>query len=290
LPKPPDLLLPRRRGATWWALLASVAVHVVLLSIRATDWFWSGGIPPQAEVIPIVVDIPQVEMRLEQPERRPRPRPTPPAPVEEPVAREAQAPPAEVAAAEPGGLPGLPPDTSARGEPARTGVRPGIPRLRPSRGEGTLWVQPLPLAPRELAQRLTRTHIELLDSAVTAIVQNYLDSLLAAPTPYDAKPPSWTTTIGGKTFGIDQRNIYLGGFKLPTALLALLPIPAVNNVDLRDAQQLSDMRSDLLHAAQRAATMEEFKQAIRDLRERRQRELDFERNQRRAASDTTRKP
>jgi hypothetical protein len=159
-------------------------------------------------------------------------------------------------------------------------------RLRPARGEGKLWVQPLPLAPKQLAQRLTRSHIELIDSAVTVIVQAYIDSVVAAPTPYDNTPPSWTTEIGGRTFGIDSRNIYLGGLKIPTAILALLPIPQVSNVDLRAARRMADMREDLMIAAQRARTMEDFKKAIKVLREERARQQAFERNQRREPGDT----
>jgi hypothetical protein len=287
LSRPPDFQLPPRRDkGWWWAIAAAVAAHVLVLSIRATDWFWATGTPPQVTFIPLQADIPQVDVRFERaPPPAERRRPRPPVP---PVAEQPAAPPSEVAAAEPPGLPNLPPDTAGvpvevpAGEPRR-----GIPILRPQLGGGILWVQPLPLPPGELAQRLTRSHAELVDSAVTEIVQRYLDSLLTAPAPYGAKPPDWTTQIAGKTFGIDQKFIHLGGLKIPTAVLALLPIPQLSNVDLRSAQRLNDIRADLQYAAQRAQTMEDFKRAIRELRERREREREFERNQRRAPSDTT---
>jgi hypothetical protein len=129
-----------------------------------------------------------------------------------------------------------------------------------------------------------------VDSAVSEIVQAYIDSVLRAPVPFDARPPSWTTTIGGKTFGIDSRNIYLGGLKIPTAILALLPLPQMSNIDLRYAQRMRDIQADLQYAAQRAQTMEEFKKAIKEVREQRDREREFERNQRRAPADTSRTP
>ena len=47
------------------------------------------------------------------------------------------------------------------------------------------------------------------------------------------KPPSWTTKIAGKTFGIDQNYIYFAGLKIPSAILAL-PLPTMSNVDLRN--------------------------------------------------------
>jgi hypothetical protein len=192
--------------------------------------------------------------------------------------------------AAPTAAPNLPVD-SAAGEPVPQGQgRATVPRLRPAIGEGKLWVRPLPLAPQELAQRLTRSHYELIDSAVSAIVQSYIDSVMRAPVPFDNRPPSWTTTIGGKTFGIDSRNIYLGGLKIPTAILALLPIPQVSNVDLRYMHRMADIQADLQYAAQRAITMDDFKRAIKEVREKREREREFEQNQRRSPADTLKSP
>lgn len=294
MPKPPEFLLPRRRGAIWWAVLASVVIHVLVLSVRATDWFWSEGFPPQVEIIPLAVDIPPLTVDQPLPERAERRRPPPPPPpvqpVEQPVERRLEAPPAEAPAALVPGVPGAPRDTAGEAVVAPGETPRGIPRLRPSIGEGVLWVAPLPLPPEELAKRLTRSHYELVDSAVSAIVQAYIDSILTAPAAPGSKPPEWLTKIGGKTFGIDSKNIHLGGVKIPTALLALLPIPPVGNVDLRNAQKMSDIRSDLLYASQRAETMEDFKHAIKEIRERREREQELQRNQRRSPADTTKSP
>ena len=71
--------------------------------------------------------------------------------------------------------------------------------------------------------------------------------------------PSWTTEIAGKKFGLDSKNIYIAGLKIPAAVLALLPIPAGNIDQNRAYNHLMDLRADLLYAAQRAQTMEEFK-------------------------------
>lgn len=286
---PPEFRFPTRRDRSWgWAIALSVVAHVLLLSLRASDWFWADGTPPTVNLIQLNPDLPQVDMPFvrDRPPRAERRR-TPP--TEVPVTDQPDRPPAEVAAAEPPGLPFAPRDTGGVAVETPTVDAPrGIPRLRPRLGDGRLWVQPLPLPPQELAQRLTRTHIELVDSAVSEIVQQYIDSILTTPNPFSAKPPDWTTKIGGKTFGIDQNFIHLGGLKIPSAVLALLPIPQVSNVDLRAAQRMNDIRADLQYAAQRAQTMEDFKRAIREVRERREREREFERNQRRAPSDTTR--
>jgi len=168
--------------------------------------------------------------------------------------------------------------------PVRLIPIPGIPeagggsgRLGPARGQGTLWVQPLPLPPRELAQRLSRSHIELVDSAVSAIVQAYIDSVTSVPSASGALP-SWTTDIEGQTFGIDSKYIYLGPLKIPSAILALLPIPGGGNADLQEGRRLAAIRADLAYAVRRAETMDEFKKAIKEIRERREREREFERN------------
>jgi hypothetical protein len=290
LRRAPEFTLPRERQWSWWAVLASLLAHAAILSVRATDWFWSEGTPSEVMYIPIEPGMAAVDMIYREATPRRRPTPRPPDEVEAPVSSGGPAPAEELVAGEPGGLPEAPVDTAA-GPPTPEGTgRRTVPRLRPSFGEGKLWVRPLPLPPGELAQRLSRSHYELVDSAVSEIVQMYIDSILRTPVPFDTKPPSWTTTIGGKTFGIDSRNIYLGGLKIPTAILALLPIPQVSNIDLRSAQRTRDMQADLQYAAQRAQTMEDFKRAIRQLREQRAAELEFERNQRRTPADTTKVP
>ncbi|MGQ0703995.1 MAG: hypothetical protein ACT4PM_12765 [Gemmatimonadales bacterium] len=183
-------------------------------------------------------------------------------------------PPAEAAA--PGGAPGA------------VGARPY--RIGPALGEGKLWVRPLPAPPREIAEALTRSHIQLVDSAVSAIVQAYIDSMLNAPADPGAKLPSWTTQLFGKTFGLDSKYIYIAGLKIPAAVLALLPIKSGGvTMEFSDAHRLAAIREDLAYAAQRAATLDDFKRAVRELRAERERQKELERNQRQA-QDTTKKP
>lgn len=287
----PEFLFPKSRDRGWWfAIILSVVVHLFLLSVRAADWFWAEGRPPEVQYLQLTPDLPQVDMQYLRPlpprreQRRAREQEQEPVRVVPDIP--APRPPEVVAAAQPG-LPLARADTGGAPIEAPSALTPrGIPRLRPMIGDGKLWVPPLPFAPKELAQRLSRSHYELVDSAVTDIVQHYIDSLLTTPTPYDMKPPSWTTKIAGKTFGIDQNYIYLGGLKIPSAILALLPLPAMSNVDLRTSQRLNDIRADLQYAAARAQNMEDFKRAIRELRERRERELEFERNRKKAPADT----
>jgi hypothetical protein len=175
---------------------------------------------------------------------------------------------------------------SARPVPVDTAVapapRPPAELIRPGLADGRLWVRPLPLPPKELAKRLSKSHTELVDSAVTAIVQGYLDSIANEPSASAQTLPSWTKEIAGKKFGIDSKNIYIAGLKIPAAVLALIPIPA-GNLDQNQAyNHLMDLRADLEYAAQRAENLDEFKAMIRDMRLRKEREREFEQNQRTA--------
>jgi hypothetical protein len=181
-------------------------------------------------------------------------------------------------------LPEKPPERAAADTGSAPLPEPSAPlgRIGPGLAQGRLWVRPLPLPPKDLAQRLTRSRAELIDSAVTSIVQAYLDSIASDPASRNRGLPSWTTEVAGKKFGLDSKNIYIAGLKIPAAVLALLPIPAGNIDQNRAYNHLMDLRTDLMYAAQRAQNMEEFKTMIREMRERKEREREFQRNQRTA--------
>jgi hypothetical protein len=167
-------------------------------------------------------------------------------------------------------------------DPVDTAGLPRSPagRIAPGLASGRLWVRPLPLPPRELAQRLQKTHEQLVDSAVTAIVQHFLDSIAVEPGADQVKLPDWTTTVAGTKFGLDSRNIYIAGLKIPAAVLALLPIPTGGNQQRALDHNGEWIAEDLRRAASRATTLDEFKQAVRQLRERKEYERQLERAQR----------
>jgi hypothetical protein len=184
----------------------------------------------------------------------------------------------------------VPPPPEPEPERLDTGITPATPRrpavigrIGPDLAEGRLWVRPLPLPPKELAARLSnKEHAELVDSAVNAIVQAYLDSIAADPSSRKARLPSWTTNVAGTKFGLDSSNIYIAGLKIPAAVLALLPISGGNIDRNRAYNHLMEMRTDLQQAAQRSQNLQEFKDMIRDMRLRKEREEEFKRNQRTA--------
>jgi len=150
-----------------------------------------------------------------------------------------------------------------------------------SRGTGNLWVAPLEgrlgvVGPSpDLA-----THAARVDSAVKAIVLAYIDSMPADSfaTPPMASP--WVTeTEDGKTWGVDRSWIYLGDFKLPSVLLALLPLPQ-GNIDLaRGEAELMRIREEIMTAARQAQANADIKRYIKEIRERK----DAEREARLAA-------
>ena len=160
-----------------------------------------------------------------------------------------------------------------------TAPRPAV-RFRPEYASGALWVRPLPFSPTELRDELRRNHVQLVDSAVTALVQAFLDSVAADPASRAARVPSWVTEVDGLKLGLDSRYVYLFGLKIPTLLLALLPLPAGNFDQAKAYQHLMDLRADIYQAAQRAETTEEFKQAVKDIRTRKEHERELRRNQR----------
>ena len=276
----PDFRLPKRPRWSAWAIAISAIVNLLLLTYDVKPWLPPTRLPPSLIVLmppgsegERIVDMPWIEPGGAARQGRgagvtPRPEPEQAPSPEQAVPEQPERPIAVVTErSDTGGVPSVP-------------GRDPVYRIGPKVGEGKLWVQPLPAPPKEIARALARTHFELVDSAVSAIVQAYIDSVLNAPAPPGSKAPSWTTQVFGKTFGLDSKYIYLGGLKIPTAILALLPINEGTNVDLNNARRLNAIREDLQYAAARAQTMDDFKRAVREIRQERERQRELERNQR----------
>lgn len=274
-----------RRGAagTAFSVLVHLAVLSVLLAI-ATEPARS----PRVTLIPLEVGAPEnrvtpylIPAPAGRPAFVPRARPTTglgarvlpePTPVTRPSLRQTVEPRERV----------LPADSSRVTVVAapRTTTRR---LLRPGYGDGRLWVppidvlelgRPLPAAPPAAAEGPPT--VAQLDSTITARLRAFLDTL-----PRDSfapgQAPSWTTEISGRTWGLDGKWIYLGGLKLPAALLALLPFPQGNIDQSRAANELMRYREDIMQAAQRAETAAEFKKYVNELRKRKDQEREAKR-------------
>jgi hypothetical protein len=278
----PDSARRRRREWPWLALAVSLAVHVVLVLISSVE----GRQPvlphrPRQVIVlpPLSQRPPAVEMPYREapnesgiPARRPRrprrlPERTPVTELPPPVVTPPRPDSAILAAPEP--------------------VTPG--RIGPNWADGLLWVRPLPLPPKELAQRIRNSQAELADSVVKATIQAFLDSIAREPGADRTALPEWSTQIAGKKFGIDQKYLTVAGLKIPAAVLALIPLQGGTNQS-KAFDRTDRLLADLRYAATRAETVSDFKRAIGDMRRRKQAEHEFQRNQSTAPPPELRSP
>ena len=110
-----------------------------------------------------------------------------------------------------------------------------------------------------------------MDSAIAAMINPIEDSL--ARLPRERAPGDWTVERNGKKYGIDQKYIHLGNFSLPTAVLALLPLNVQGNpTTMERERRLSTMRGEIQEQAARVARDDDFRAAVKALRERKEKE------------------
>lgn len=120
-----------------------------------------------------------------------------------------------------------------------------------------------------------KTDKERLDSALYTTLARHLDSLAAnAYSPNKFERGDWTFGREGSKWGIDQQYIRLGRFQIPTALLALLPMNRMqaNPIAMERDRNAAYMRADIMYHAQAAMNEEQFRKAVRDIRNRKERE------------------
>jgi hypothetical protein len=118
---------------------------------------------------------------------------------------------------------------------------------------------------------------ESLDSVLATAIQAHNDSLAIIAGNSGRKPGDWTVDHDGKKYGIDQKHIYIGSFKIPTAILALLPLNVQGNPsEIQRNRALQYMHDDIAYQARQAMNEDEFRDAVKKIRERKQREHDEE--------------
>lgn len=159
----------------------------------------------------------------------------------------------------------------------------------PQVGDGRLWVSPRPGLPAPVADALYGDTTGR-NTAAIARLKVMVDSLnqVLDVIQRENRRPSWV--VGGTpdkpSWGIDSAYIHVAGIKIPTAALALLGnlFPQGNFDETMRARQLQYMREDLMQAAARAQTFQQFRRYVRELRDRKQAERDAD--QRRRDQDT----
>lgn len=137
-----------------------------------------------------------------------------------------------------------------------------VPRLPDSR---------IRLSAPDAAYRVPRGIAQDVDSIIDISIGIAIDSLEIYKR--EGKLPEWVKrTAGGSEWGLTPTYIALGKVKIPTALLALLPLnigPSRSPIDVRTAAYI---RRDVLENAQRSVSEDDFKAAVKRIRERKERE------------------
>lgn len=130
-----------------------------------------------------------------------------------------------------------------------------------------------PAAPEKVA----RTQKEQLDSVIAERFARYQDSVAAAGG--GRRPGDWTFKKGGKTYGWDERGIVLGDVTIPAPLLALLPLNRMgsNGQAFLRREDPAALRAAIQEGAQRAITADEFRERVKRIRERRDKEREASR-------------
>lgn len=160
--------------------------------------------------------------------------------------------------------------------------------LGPAYADGLLWIDPFEAALGIVGPSESRViHVARLDAALRERIKAFIDSM-----PPDFAMPAatmWTTQVGEATWGMDQNWLYLGDFKVPSAVLALLsllPLPDVDYERAKSAAELARVREDIIRQARAMDNAEEFKSYVKQLRERKDRERTERMNAEKAKRDT----
>lgn len=163
----------------------------------------------------------------------------------------------------------------------------------PAVGDGRLWVSPRPPLPAPVAEALYGRDMTGQHAEAVARLRVMVDSLNQVIDAMQRQRQRPTWTVGGEDgtpkFGIDSQFIHVAGIKIPTLALAMLGslLPQGNFDESMRARQLNYMREDLLQAASRAQSFQDFRRYVRELRARKQAERDAERRRREEPDTTT---
>jgi hypothetical protein len=169
-------------------------------------------------------------------------------------------------------LPPIAPPTISVGAVAGTGAGSGAAPVGAATGlEPALPDSRIELKPNSL--RLPLTTAQKTDSAVKAIFMAYREAEVVAEENRGRSPKDWTIERNGQKYGLDSQYIYLGKFKLPSAILAALPFNygGVDGTRLIQARNADWIRNDIYIHSQ-GLSEDDFRAAVRRIRERKDKE------------------
>jgi hypothetical protein len=167
-----------------------------------------------------------------------------------------------------------PPDEPRREDVGGSGPLVGrggpVRGIVPSYSDPRVWTDP-----NAAVLALPRSVSDQLDSMLVSGTQRVRDSIALASA--QRKPGDWTWTKDGKKYGWDAMGIHLGGITIPREALALagalINVDAASNPTVADrARAIRAMTADINYNAPRAMNAEEFRTAVKRIRERKERE------------------
>ena len=171
-------------------------------------------------------------------------------------------------------LPPTVPDARPSGDMVGSGPLVGgggpLRGVQPSYSDPRVWNGPGPIV------GAPKTEDERRDSVLAQRLSRYRDSLAVATLGAPKQgPPSWVIERNGEKYGIDQKYIHLGKFSLPTAVLAALPFNTAkytNPIAQERLRKQEAIRLEINEQAQRRMNEAEFRTAVKNIRERKERE------------------
>ena len=271
-----------RNGSSWYrirgrsraSLIVSVAVHLaVAVALLNTVFSYPIGSPDGDRAIPATPE------RLRYVRVAPAPSAGGPAAT---ALKPAAGPTATARLRAPNGVPvGVPQPPATTAVAAAPGVEdraggrgPGgdvtpATGVQPSYTDARLWPQPGPFTP------VPKSSAQRVDSAVKAAFGVYADSMAVAAANKGRAPTDWTFERNGQKWGVDDRWIHLGKVKIPNAVLALLPLNAQANPTFNDPvtrRENAFRAADIAYHANRSISEDEFRRAVKRIRERKDRE------------------
>jgi len=251
------------------SIVASIVAHVVAIALIASitfsyplaSFFGQRDKPTTEHIqyVQVAPRAPQAAGNGSQDEKAKPKKAINPAPLLAPQITPAALPPIPPATVSVGAISGT--GTGSGGAPGgiATGVEPSLPDPR------------IELRPNML--RLPLSLAEKNDSAVKAIYLAYREAEVEAASHRGRDPRDWTFEKNGQKYGIDSSYIYLGKFKLPSAILAALPFNTggVDGRRIIDGRNADWIRNDIYSHSQ-GMSEDDFRSAIKRIRDRKDRE------------------
>lgn len=275
-------MLHESRTADKGSIAFSIAAHIVAIALIASitfryplgAFFSRDKLAPTERIQFVRVQPAPAQSLGTEPTDKVRPKKAAaPVPLVAPVATPTELPPVP-AAASPGSPTGT--GTGAGGVPGgvAASLEPALPDAR------------IELKPNTL--RLPLTMAERNDSAVKAIFMDFRQAEIAAEESKGRSPRDWTIEHDGQKYGLDSQYIYLGRFKLPSAILAALPFKTggVDGAAMIRARNADWIRDDIYSHSQ-GISEDDFRAAVKRIRERKDKERQEQDDEKKAPAKPT---